>query len=1355
MSHAALLPERIGRHYHVEDRLGRGGMAVVYRVRAGGQGEPLALKQLVLSKHERVDQYSVSQFEREFYTLAQLSHPRIIRAYDYGVDPAGPYYTMDLLDGVDLHDRAPQPYTVACRHLLDVCSSLALLHSRRLVHRDVSPRNIRCTREGHAKLIDFGAMVPMGPSGRTVGTPSFAAPEVVHHAELDGRTDLFSVGATLYYALTGQPPFQARDFAQLPQAWRNEPAPPSSLVPGIPGALDHLVASLLRLDPAERPRSAFEVIQRLAAIAGIEHVEPAEASQGYLTTPVMVGRDAVLRSFRHRLEKSSRGEGGCGVLVRCAPGMGRTRLLEACALEAKTLGVTVLRMGANDSPGDAFGCARKLCEQLLERLPEKALAAAEEAGVADILFEPRVLRSTREGSEPPLHRPVKLWPESTTKHRLSLQGALASWLLGVGRDEALLVAVDDVHRVDEASSALLAALAHGASERRLVVLATADSSAAPLSPSALRVLTQRCVPLELEPLTLPETTLLLSSVFGDVPNVSIVSKELHRIAEGRPRQTMTLAQHLADSQLGRYAAGRWTLPASLNPSNLPSSADEAFASKFATLPRLARELAQTQALSLRGAMSRADYAHLSAGVDGRLLNEAIETLTAERVLVSDGAGCAYTLSQIALVPLLTRDQTPPERRARHRALAVLAETHEAGPIETAYHWFHGDCFPQALDQLMRLSVEGGAWEFDFSGMAPTSVAQLFLDVLCAARSHGARPRELSHVRELVVSVSIISDPKYYSEAAFDLRAQLEHDVNSSISDDGRVYSVDEATQRLARYVIDSVNIVTKTSDTRLLASLPALLEPFKATSPLLAAVWQYATAANELMCRSKPRGARQRWMDLHASLASIAPESPGVYARLRTSCAAFVAETEAPLGLSSALGWIELLEQEPLRRVHAMYARRVVAVHQGDTGGAERYLKAAELLAAQTHAHQFVPVPLRAELAAGLLSRDLGALGNVIDRLRKLVVEHPGWTPQLHRAQGYFHALRGDFATAQTAFAHCLELAAPDRCEPPPLLDVWIAGVHGTIWCLTELGRASEAVALGHRALERCRELEVDSWSDYIVRELALAEAAAGGCAAAVERIDRLIRDQRALGVTGLRLGSSYEARAMIALRSREPNAAAEYAELAAREYGDVRKPALGVHAERLREQARLAGVPSALETSRLAPKDPGVGPETSVAALARMVTSMRDLNTTSERAAWALSLFCEAARSSSGYLFLARGSSLVLAAVQNASGARETLTAFIERYWAQLLDEQEMCSAVTSMTQVSTAAPLPFWTDPAGTEHHLLALVAPDGAGDRNVGLIVVVRGTESRTRQLPDAAHELASALARHFVAMGDVVT
>jgi serine/threonine protein kinase len=192
----------IGDRFQVDALLGRGGMAVVYRVTEVATGRQLALKQLAVPADAPGRQDLVALFEREFLTLTQLSHPRVIEVYDYGVDNAAPYYTMELLDGGDLRERSPLPWRQACELLAGVCSSLALIHSRRLVHRDVGPANIRCTRDGATKLIDFGAMELMGPAQSVVGTPAFVAPEVVHQLPLDGRTDLFSFGATLYFALT-------------------------------------------------------------------------------------------------------------------------------------------------------------------------------------------------------------------------------------------------------------------------------------------------------------------------------------------------------------------------------------------------------------------------------------------------------------------------------------------------------------------------------------------------------------------------------------------------------------------------------------------------------------------------------------------------------------------------------------------------------------------------------------------------------------------------------------------------------------------------------------------------------------------------------------------------------------------------------------------------------------------------------------------------------------------------------------------------------------------------------------------------------------------------------------------------
>ncbi|HKU39805.1 MAG TPA: serine/threonine-protein kinase, partial [Polyangiales bacterium] len=156
-------PEVVGGRYELQAELGGGGMAVVHLALDRETGRRVALKR----QHVRGDlsrrHKSEELFAREFHTLAQLAHPRIVEVYDYGIDESGPYYTMELLDGGDLSQLVPADWRRVCAIARDVCSALSLLHSRRIVHRDVSPRNVRCTADGTAKLIDFGAMTPMGP----------------------------------------------------------------------------------------------------------------------------------------------------------------------------------------------------------------------------------------------------------------------------------------------------------------------------------------------------------------------------------------------------------------------------------------------------------------------------------------------------------------------------------------------------------------------------------------------------------------------------------------------------------------------------------------------------------------------------------------------------------------------------------------------------------------------------------------------------------------------------------------------------------------------------------------------------------------------------------------------------------------------------------------------------------------------------------------------------------------------------------------------------------------------------------------------------------------------------------------
>ena len=255
---SALDPTRIAGRYDVLSLLGRGGMAAAYRVRDTTSGEVVALKLLMVTRDAPKAARTIELFEGEFHTLNQLAHPRVVRAFDYGVSDGQPYYTMEILDGGDLHELAPLPWQAVCMIAYEICSVLSLLHSRRLVHRDLTPRNVRRTADGRAKLIDFGLLAPMGPTGIVAGTPPYVAPELVQSMTLDGRSDLFSLGATLYHALTGRTAFPARRFDQLRDLWRSSPLPPSRVVPDIPPAVDELVLALMRIDLGSRPKSAAE-----------------------------------------------------------------------------------------------------------------------------------------------------------------------------------------------------------------------------------------------------------------------------------------------------------------------------------------------------------------------------------------------------------------------------------------------------------------------------------------------------------------------------------------------------------------------------------------------------------------------------------------------------------------------------------------------------------------------------------------------------------------------------------------------------------------------------------------------------------------------------------------------------------------------------------------------------------------------------------------------------------------------------------------------------------------------------------------------------------------------------------------
>ena len=413
-------------------------------------------------------------------------------------------------------------------------------------------------------LIDFG-LTRAGGAGSTLmaGTPSYISPEVIANIALDGRADLFSLGATMYYALTGRAAYPASRLQQLQEVWRTTPHPPSRHAKDLPEALDALVLSMIRLDVGSRPKSAAEVMEHLLPLIGGAPSELLGVTHAYLSTPQLIGRAEIVRLFRKQTVRSLRDRGG-GFIVSGPAGIGRSRVLDAFVLEAKLVGARTLRASAADGAARRFGAAAALARQALAAFPEESLAAAESGGEIASLFEQAADRSLS-----------LIDITRSERSRAELHNALCAWFLQLAQRRPIAIAIDDLHRIDDASAALVASLASEAGQRRIVYAITLVQDAQTMPSDALRVLREHAQYIALSPLTPEEIATLLGSVFGDVSNLELLRNRLYPLCGGRPRECLTLAKQLVDDGAITYRGCTWSLPESYAQGALPASIEQA------------------------------------------------------------------------------------------------------------------------------------------------------------------------------------------------------------------------------------------------------------------------------------------------------------------------------------------------------------------------------------------------------------------------------------------------------------------------------------------------------------------------------------------------------------------------------------------------------------------------------------------------------------------------------------------------------------------------------------------------------------------------------------------------------------
>ena len=286
--------------YEVIGLLGRGGMGEVYRARDARIGRDVAIK--VLPSDGAATATRLRRFEEEARAAGALNHPNILSVFDFGAENGSPYVVFELLEGVTLADRlrrGPLRPRQAVELTVQVCHGLAAAHARGIVHRDIKPSNLFLVSKGPVKILDFGlaklsarldadeggdgshASTATG-QGAVLGTVGYMSPEQVRGLAVDARSDLFSLGTTLYEMLSGRRAFFGATSADTLSAILNhEPAGLEAPGEPLPPALARIVHRCLEKDPDERFQSARDLAFALEALAlgSRDGAEPAKAGR--------------------------------------------------------------------------------------------------------------------------------------------------------------------------------------------------------------------------------------------------------------------------------------------------------------------------------------------------------------------------------------------------------------------------------------------------------------------------------------------------------------------------------------------------------------------------------------------------------------------------------------------------------------------------------------------------------------------------------------------------------------------------------------------------------------------------------------------------------------------------------------------------------------------------------------------------------------------------------------------------------------------------------------------------------------------------------------------------------------------
>lgn len=386
-----MIGKMLGNRYELIEKIGEGGMGLVYKAKCHLLNRYVAVK--ILKPELTEDEEFVNKFRKESLSSASLSHPNIVNIYDVGVEDGIYYIVMEYVKGKTLKEiikeRAPMPYNDVINISRQICCALEHAHDNNIIHRDIKPQNIMVTQDGIVKVADFGIArasnsATLTNTGNVIGSVYYISPEQARGGYTDEKTDIYSLGTVMYEMATGSVPFSAESpvVVALKHIQENV-VRPSELNPEIPSALEDIILKSLEKIPSSRYESAGALIRDLDKASSSPNTRMAKKQEGLNDiTRVMpaINEDYTSKATQKNVDKKKRvNKGWIAAVV----------VLFTIVTVAMLLTYGKLSMNSNKEvaiPADIIGKDKSVAEAMLKQYgigmqPEEQYNAEYPAGV--------------------------------------------------------------------------------------------------------------------------------------------------------------------------------------------------------------------------------------------------------------------------------------------------------------------------------------------------------------------------------------------------------------------------------------------------------------------------------------------------------------------------------------------------------------------------------------------------------------------------------------------------------------------------------------------------------------------------------------------------------------------------------------------------------------------------------------------------------------------------------------------------------------------------------------------------------------------------------------------------------------